>query len=159
MSQGQSNRPARRLVPMGTYSDDALVTLAKAISYVGSANHKLHPGDYGFIPPVSPRASKSVCDDLRPLLKAEAAKLFRQGVLAEMISPFAPGSNPKYVWAVDAKGEVYEAKAKPGVSRGQGKTWLIQSKKSGAWARIAEATSPSAQSTSLRRRSLTSGRL
>jgi len=29
------------------------------------------------------------------------------------VSPFAPGGVPKYVWAVDAEGEVYEAKTAP----------------------------------------------
>lgn len=30
-----------------------------------------------------------------------------------MVSPFEPGQFPKYVWAVDAEGEIYEAKTKP----------------------------------------------
>ena len=75
--------------------------------------HKLHPGDYGLVPPVNPRPSKSPCDDLRPLLRAEAAALFRQGLRAGMVGPLGAGGTPKYVWAVDAEGEVYEAKAKP----------------------------------------------
>lgn len=114
MSKRQSNRPDRRLVPADTYTAAALADLADSISYGGSANHKLRPGDYKFDPPSNPRASKSVCDDLRPVLKAEAARLFRQGVLCGMVSAFAPGANPKYVWTVDANGEVYEAKTKPG---------------------------------------------
>lgn len=113
MSKRQSNRPDRRLVPVNSYTAAALGELAKSISYGGSANHKLHPGDYNFNPPSNPRASKAVCDDLRPVRKAEAARLFRQGVLCGMISTFAPGANPKYVWTVDTNGEVYEAKAKP----------------------------------------------
>ncbi|MGC8470101.1 MAG: hypothetical protein ACP5NI_09385 [Acetobacteraceae bacterium] len=87
--------------------------LAARLRYEGIATHKLHPGDYGFIPPVNPRPTKSPCDELRPLLRAEAATLFRQGVLAGMVSPFGAEGTPKYVWAVDADGEVYEAKTKP----------------------------------------------
>ncbi len=37
-----------------------------------------------------------------------------KGVAAGMVSAFAGDGIPKYVWAVDDDGEVYEAKAKPG---------------------------------------------
>lgn len=43
----------------------------------------------------------------------EAAQLFASGIAAGMISSFDPGGSPKYVWAVDRGGEVYEAKTKP----------------------------------------------
>jgi hypothetical protein len=114
VSKRQSNRPDRRLVPADSYTAEALADLAKGMKYGGSANHKLRPGDYKFNPPSNPRASKSVCDDRRTILKVEAARLFRQGVLRGMVSAFTPGANPKYVWTVDVNGEVYEAKAKPG---------------------------------------------
>lgn len=114
MTKRQSNRPDRRLAPANTYPPDVLAALAKAVSYDGSGIHKLRPGDYGFTPPVSPRPSKSVCDDLRPVLKAEAGRLLRQGILCGMVSPFASASIPKYVWAVAPDGEVFEAKTKPG---------------------------------------------
>lgn len=53
-----------------------------------------------------------MCDDLRPVLLAEALHLLRSGILKGMVSPFPPGSQPKYVWAVGDDGEVYEAKCK-----------------------------------------------
>jgi hypothetical protein len=87
--------------------------LAKA-RYGGSANHKLHPGDYGFTPPQNPRPSKSPCDELRSVLAEEARHLFRRGVELGMVSSFANDGVPKYVWAVDEDGEVYEAKIKSG---------------------------------------------
>jgi hypothetical protein len=90
-----------------------LQELAARVRYGGSALHKLHPGDYGHVPPVNPRPSKSPCDELRSLLRAEAETLFRAGVAAEMVSPFEPDATPKYVWAVDGDGEVYEAKTTP----------------------------------------------
>ena len=43
-------------------------------------------------------------------LKAEAAEPLRQGVIFGMFSNFADNEKPKYVWSVDADGEVYEAK-------------------------------------------------
>ena len=62
---------------------------------------------------MDPRPSKSVCDEFGPVLRDQAIELFRRGVAASMISPFEPGSTPKYVWVVDDAGEVYEAKTKP----------------------------------------------
>jgi len=109
----QANRPERRVVPLGLIPAADLAVLAKRLRYEGSGLHKLHPADYRFVPPVSPRPSKSPCDDLRPVLRAEAAGLFRRGVTVGMVSRFKPGEGPKYVWAVDADGEVYEAKTKP----------------------------------------------
>jgi hypothetical protein len=87
--------------------------LAERLRYEGSATHKLRPGDYGFVTPVNPRPSKSPCDALRPVLRDEAATLFRAGVLAGMHSPLSADGIPKYVWAVDADGQVYESKTKP----------------------------------------------
>lgn len=110
MSKRSGNRPDRRLAPHGSISPPELERLVSQARYGGSALHKLAPGDYGFSPPRNPRPSKSVCDDLRPLLLAEARQLLRSGILKGMVSPFPPGGQPKYVWAVDDAGEVYEAK-------------------------------------------------
>jgi hypothetical protein len=54
-----------------------------------------------------------VCDDLRTVLLGEAEDLFREGIRRGMVSGFLAGGVPKYVWAVDETGEVYEAKTKP----------------------------------------------
>ena len=40
--------------------------------------------------------------------------LFERGIELGMVSRFDEGGVPKYVWAVDEFGEVYEAKTKPG---------------------------------------------
>ncbi len=81
------------------------------LRYLGSGLHKLHPGDYGFIPSHNPRPSKSPCDQLRPVLRQEASHLFRRGIELGMVSKLV-GGVPKYVWAVDDDEEVYEAKTK-----------------------------------------------
>jgi len=109
----QGSRPDRRVAPVGSVSRADIQVLADRLRYAGTSIHKLHPGDYGFVPPVNPRPSKSPCDDVRPVLRAEAAALFLQGLRAGMVSRPGPDGNPKYVWAVDAAGEVYEAKTKP----------------------------------------------
>ena len=118
MTKRQSNRPARRLAPLESVSVEVLNSLAQTLRYAvtrsdNNGHHKLRPGDYGFQPPTNPRPSKDVCDDLRPVLAAEATGLFQAGIAAGMISPFEPGGTPKYVWAVDEHGEVYEAKTRP----------------------------------------------
>lgn len=110
----QGNNPGRRFEPEGAYPEAALQALARRIEYAGSANHKLRPGNYGFVPPTNPRGSKSPCDDIRSVLLEEASELLLKGVAAGMVSAFAGDGIPKYVWAVDDDGEVYEAKAKPG---------------------------------------------
>ena len=98
---------------MGTYTAVELEELAKRLIYAGSGNHKLHPGNYGFIPSINPRPSKSVCDDLRPVMLEEASRLLAAGIAAEMISAFDREGSPKYIWALDGDGEVYEAKTRP----------------------------------------------
>ena len=108
----QGNRPDRRIAEAGSINSDQLAALAKQARYVGSANHKLHPGNYGFVPSHNPRPSKSPCDDLRPSLKAEATKLFREGIKRGLVSAFANDTFPKYIWALDEGGQVYEAKTK-----------------------------------------------
>lgn len=110
----QGNRPNRRWVPSGTYSEAQLEALVKRVTYVGSSIHKLKPGDYGFVPPTNPRPSKSPCDDRRIVRKEEAGGLLAAGIRAGMVSVFAGEGVPKYVWAVDESGEVYEAKTNPG---------------------------------------------
>lgn len=109
----EGNRPDRRILPPEATSEEIRVALKARIRYVGSANHKLRPGDYGFVPSHNPRSSKSPCDELRPILLAEAATLFERGIGLGMVSHFEIGGVPKYVWSVDKYGEVYEAKTKP----------------------------------------------
>jgi hypothetical protein len=111
--QRRGNRPDRRIAPEDFLDGSAKQDLLSRVRYVGSANHKLHPGNYGFIPTHNPRPSKSPCDDLRTVLLEEASSLFRIGIERGMLSRFSHSGVPKYVWAVDAAGEVYEAKTRP----------------------------------------------
>lgn len=110
----QGNRPDRRWVQAGTYTKQELEDLVARVSYTGSSLHKLTPGNYGFVPPTNPRPTKSPCDDRRSVLKEEASALMVAGVRAGMVSAFAGEGVPKYIWAVDDDGEVYEAKTSPG---------------------------------------------
>ncbi len=114
MAKRQSNRPDRRLCSVGLLDASELARIAATARYGGSANHNLHAGDYGFVPPSNPRASKSLCDDKRTILKSEAQALMMEGIRRGMISRVESGQLPKYIWAVDEFGEVFEAKTKPG---------------------------------------------
>lgn len=108
----EGNRPDRRIAPADAVPEPVRAALKKRLCYVGSAIHKLRPGNYGFVPPNNPRPSKSPCDELRPVLLEEAAALFERGIEFGMMSAFPAGGRPKYVWSVDEGGEVYEAKTK-----------------------------------------------
>jgi hypothetical protein len=116
MPKREGNRPDRRIAPYDFVSVEMRQLLVGRLTYVGSAHHKLRPGDYGFVPPQNPRASKSPCDELRPVLLAEASALFQRAIELGMFSRFTDGGSPKYVWAVDDFEEVYEAKTRPELS-------------------------------------------
>ena len=102
------NRSNRRIAPVGTINDEIVSNLNGA-HYVGDPQHKLRPADYGFDPPVSPRPTKSLCDDLRPITRREASGLLRAGIRLEMVSTSLDNGLPKFVWAVDDDDEAYEA--------------------------------------------------
>ena len=101
---------------MGPCGLDRLLRRAR---YVGSAHHKTRPADYCFDPPTAPRPHKSVCDEIRIIKRREASELLRSGIARGMVSRYWIEGLPKYIWAVDDAGEVYEAKldAKPRVPR------------------------------------------
>ena len=110
MSKRQSNRTERRIAPKGEINQETLAEYAKRARYVGSALHKRHPVDYGFHPAINPRATKSLCDGSRTVTLAQARALFREGIRRGMVSSPRESDLPKYVWAVDSEGNVYEAK-------------------------------------------------
>ncbi len=77
---------------------------------MAEAHHKMHPADYDFHPPTAPRPSKSVCDGKRPIQRDEAQALLQTGLRLGVVSSHKRREWPKYVWAVDDSGDVYEAK-------------------------------------------------
>jgi hypothetical protein len=114
MKKRQSNRPDRRLAPADQLDCNSLENLFTTVQYVGSAYHKLRASDYQFHPPSNPRPTKSLCDDRGPIPRDVAILLFQKGIKCGMVSVFTADVVPKYVWAVDDQGEVFEAKCKPG---------------------------------------------
>ena len=111
MPRRSGNNPKRRIMSETDIDPAALDRILNEARYVGSAHHKRTPGDYGFTPPANPRPNKSHCDGRRRINADEARNLFQEGVKRGMVSPFAMGELPKYVWAVDDEERAYEAKA------------------------------------------------
>lgn len=109
----KGNNPKRRIAQLAFLDKRERDGLASAARYEGSPHHKRWPADYDFQPPVAPRPSKSVCDGKRVIQRDEARRLLQAGIRLGMVSPHLVGDRPKwpkYVWAVDESGEVYEAK-------------------------------------------------
>lgn len=121
MPRRQGNDPKRRLIPRDEIGTDVLHRLLDEACYTGSALHKRVAADYGFHPPANPRPNKSLCDGSGRIVRlAEARALFREGVERGMISSIGHDGLPKYVWAVDSEGRVYEAKIEQGSSNYHG---------------------------------------
>ena len=101
----------RRPVKVDSYTKEELRALSDETSYEGSAHHKSRASDYGLIPPISPRPTKSHCDDVRIIPAEEANRLLKRAFELGMVSDRQDDSQlPKYAWAIDEEGEVYEAK-------------------------------------------------
>ena len=98
----------RSIAPPGSIGTEVECKLAQA-RYRGSPHHKSKPADYGFHPPASPRAHKSLCDELKPIRLCEATRLFRAGIRLGMVSRSTKNGLPKQIWAVDDDEECYEA--------------------------------------------------
>lgn len=121
MPKRQGNNPKRRIIPRHEIDGDALDRLLDEACYTGSALHKRSAADYGFHPPANPRPNKSLCDGSGRIVRlADARALFRKGVKRGMISNADDGRLPKYVWAVDSAGRVYESKLEQGSSNYHG---------------------------------------
>ena len=106
----RGNNRKRQIAKHGDFNAEQLARIAAQAQYGGSALHKSKPADYGLDPPVSPRPTKSLCDGLRVVQADEARSLLLAGIHRGMVSTWPHDGLPKYVWAQDAQGEVYEAK-------------------------------------------------
>ena len=106
----QRTRTSKRMiVDRSSVSSECIRRCEAQAVYKGSAHHKRSPGNYGFTPPVSPRPNKSLCDGNVQLDHEEAEALFLRGLRRGMISRLDENGLPKYVWAVDSDGRVFEA--------------------------------------------------
>jgi hypothetical protein len=106
------NNPKRRIAPPDCLTSAQRAELALSAKYVASGHHKRNPADHG-LERTNPRPTKSLCDLLRVVPMHEAKAMLHKGILFGMFSDFFFGAYPKFVWCVDADGEVYEAKTNP----------------------------------------------
>jgi hypothetical protein len=106
------NNPKRRIASANRLTKAERAALADSVRYAASGHHKRNPADYG-LARTSPRPTKSLCDLLKVVTLEEAKALIQKGITYGIVSDFSFGNFPKYIWCVDADGEVYEAKTNP----------------------------------------------
>ncbi len=105
----QAKRTTRRRI-RGPLSDDERARLLGVVAYEGSPLHKSNPGDFGLIPPASPRADKTLCDEAGVVDRSTAAGLLKAAVERGLASEAATAEGyPKQLWIVDECGQVFEA--------------------------------------------------
>lgn len=105
----EGNNPKRRIAPEDSLTVTQRAALAKKISYAASGHHKRNPADHG-LERTNPRPTKSLCDKIRVIPLKEAKTMIEKGISFGMMSDYAFGEFPKYIWCVGEDREVYEAK-------------------------------------------------
>jgi hypothetical protein len=88
----------------------SLAALAGRAHYTGNPEHKRNPGDFGLVPPASPRRGKTLCDRVALTRRADALGLLRRGLALGLVDArTAEGDWPGLVWAVTEEGVPLEA--------------------------------------------------
>jgi len=83
--------------------------LARTVHYGGNPEHKRNPGDFGLVPPASPRADKTLCDGAKVLQRKNALKLLKDGIRRGLVSEQFRNGFPQNVWAVTKDGVPLES--------------------------------------------------
>jgi len=111
MKRPAKHNPKRKIASADHSTEDNRTRWASLAKYGGNPQHKRRPGDFGLHPPVSPRPGKTLCDGDpdRPLSKADAENLLREGFRKGLISEQVHDGWPQNVWVISEDGEVYEA--------------------------------------------------
>jgi hypothetical protein len=102
------NNPRRRIAPADSLTVAQRTALTKKVAYVASGHHKRNPADYG-LERTNPRPTKSLCDRIRIIPLKEAKSMIARGISFGMVSDYAFGEFPKFIWCV-SDDDVYEAK-------------------------------------------------
>lgn len=79
------------------------------IRYGGNPEHKKNPGDFGLMPPSSPRPGKSLCDTVGIFSRKAALDHLRSGLRKGLISERSNGQWPQNIWSVTDQGKPLEA--------------------------------------------------
>lgn len=104
-----AKRAMLRKIRNAVLSQEERRLLAEA-AYEGHPHHKRNPGDFGLIPPSSPRPDKTLCDEAKVFRRADAEALFATATERGLVSEQTAANGwPKHLWLVDEDGRVFEA--------------------------------------------------
>lgn len=84
-------------------------SLIRQVSYSGSPEHKMNPGDFNLTPPASPRKDATLCDGCGILTRRDAQKALKDGIRHGTISVCSRNGFPQNVWSVTSSGIPLEA--------------------------------------------------
>jgi len=107
LARRQTFNPKRRMASAPPQA--GLDRLAANARYGGNPEHKRNPGNFGLIPPSSPRPHKTLCDGADIFDRTIALNLLRDGIRCGLVSERYVGGYPQNVWAVSAAGVPLEA--------------------------------------------------
>lgn len=103
-------RATYRRIRSALLTDAERMFLHNNVVYEGSPYHKRSPGDFGLIPPASPRPDKTLCDEAGIEYRSTAIELLARAIDGGLVSDGTePNSFPKQLWVVDDQGRVFEA--------------------------------------------------
>jgi hypothetical protein len=105
----QVKKVTMRTIRKTRLSDDERRALRTTATYEGSPLHKRNPGNFGLIPPAAPRLEKTLCDEAGVCDKAVANRLLASAIERGLGSEDVIDVFPKYLWALDERGQVFEA--------------------------------------------------
>lgn len=105
----------KRRIANGTGSKE-LEGIADKVRYGGNPEHKRNPGDFGLMPPASPRPDKTLCDGANILVRKHALELLKAGILRGLVSEQFRNGFPQNVWAVTQNGIPLEAQLENAVN-------------------------------------------
>lgn len=99
--------PKRKIAE--TVCSTRIERLVACVTYGGNPEHKRNPGDFGLTPPATPRAHKTLCDQVGIVKKQVALDLLKRGIRAGLVSQQEHNGFPQNIWSVDDDGNPLEA--------------------------------------------------
>jgi hypothetical protein len=106
----QAREATKRNIRGTRLSEAERAFLREHASYEGSPYHKRSPGDFGLIPPASPRPDATLCDEAGVHLRDAAQALFASAINGGLVSESATSEGfPRQLWVIDEQGRVFEA--------------------------------------------------
>ena len=108
--KGASKRRLRENWPSGQNFRSYGKGLISKIKYTGSPYHKKIPGDFGLLPPATPRQDATLCDNARVFSRKKATQLLKRGASYGLVDEREDKGLPRIIWSVGDDGTVFEAR-------------------------------------------------